>query len=141
MINNIHIINGPNLNFLGIREPEIYGYETFDDIFNELQAQFPNIQFHYFQSNHEGEIIDYLQNNYSNFEGIIINPGALSHYGMALLDALKYMKCPIIEVHLSNIYQREDFRKSSITAQGAKGVITGFGKYSYFLAIQYLLMN
>ncbi len=141
MTRNIHIINGPNLNFLGIREPEIYGYETFEDILHELKTQFSKTQFHYFQSNHEGELIDYLQKNHKIFEGIIINPGALSHYSIALLDAIKYMKCPIIEVHLSNIYQREDFRKNSITAQGAKGVITGFGKYSYFLAVQYLLKN
>lgn len=141
MLQTIHIINGPNLNFLGIREPEIYGSETFESILKELRLQFPAIEFHYFQSNHEGELIDYLQKNYADFQAIVINPGALSHYSIALLDALKYMKCPVIEVHLSNIYQREEFRKHNITAQASKGVITGFGKYSYFLAIQYLLLT
>lgn len=137
----IHIVNGPNLNFLGIREPHIYGNETFEEIFQALQAQFPQISFHYFQSNHEGEIIDYLQKYYNQMQGLIINPGALSHYSIALLDALKCVQCPIIEVHLSNIYQREEFRKNSITAQGAQGVITGLGKYSYFLAAQYFLLE
>lgn len=141
MPSTIHIINGPNLNFLGIREPQIYGQESFESIFFELQNAFPQIQFYYFQSNYEGTIIDYLQKNYDIFEAIIINPGALSHYSIALLDALKYMKCPIIEVHLSNIYQREDFRKKSLTAQAAKGVISGLGKYSYWLAVNYFLIT
>ncbi len=139
MIKTIHIVNGPNLNFLGNREPEIYGYDTLDSILIELNHVFPQINFFHFQSNHEGEIIDYLQKNYGVIEALIINPGALTHYGIALLDTLKYMKCPIVEVHLSNIYQREEFRKHSVTASAAKGIISGFGKYSYFLAVNYLL--
>jgi 3-dehydroquinate dehydratase-2 len=139
MIETVHIINGPNLNFTGKREHQIYGTENMESIIKQLKTQFPMVQIHYFQSNHEGEIIDYLQENYEHFQGIIINPGALTHYSIALLDALKSINCPVIEVHLSNIYQREDFRRISVTAPAAKGVITGFGKYSYFLALQYLL--
>ncbi len=139
MIKTIHIINGPNLNFLGRREPGIYGYDTLETILNELQLNFPSVCFHHFQSNYEGAIIDFLQTHYETIQALIINPGALAHYSIALLDALKAMKCPIIEVHLSNIYQRETFRELSITAKAAKGVITGLGKYSYFLAVNYLL--
>jgi 3-dehydroquinate dehydratase-2 len=139
MIQTVHIINGPNLNFLGKRETDIYGNQTMESILEELKKHFFSLNIVYYQSNHEGEIIDYIQKNFDIFEGIVINPGAFSHYSIAILDALKPLKCPVIEVHLSNIHQRETFRNHSITAQASKGVITGLGKYSYFLAIQYLI--
>lgn len=134
----IAIINGPNLNFLGIREPEIYGSLTLEDI-NRSVEEFASPRGHqltFFQSNHEGAIIDFIQETYhQDFEGIIINPAAHTHYSYAIHDALKAVKLPAVEVHLSHIQQREEFRKNSVTAPACIGQITGFGGYGYILAL------
>lgn len=136
----IHIINGPNLNMLGKREPEIYGNETFEQILAEMQAQFPTITLSYFQSNHEGAIIDELQKIFHNqYNGLIINAGAFTHYSYAIYDALKLLTIPKIEVHLSHIFARETFRHTSVIAPACDGMISGLGKEGYFCAIYYLL--
>ncbi len=132
------IINGPNLNLLGTREPEIYGHQTFDAIFNELKMAFPQLEITSFQSNIEGELVTAIQQFSLNQDALVINPGGYSHYSIAILDALKATQLPKVEVHLSNIYQREEYRTKSITAQACTGVISGFGKMSYTLALQYL---
>lgn len=132
----ILIINGPNLNMLGKREEIFYGRETFEDILKYLRNSFPKFELDYFQSNSEGEIIDKLQ-DLDEFNGLIINPGGFSHYSIAILDALKIIEIPCIEVHLSNIQAREDFRKHSLTAQACTGVISGLGKEAYRLAIEW----
>ncbi len=135
----IHIINGPNLNLLGKREPEIYGTETFADILAEMQAQFPEIELSYFQSNHEGAIIDELQKIFhSDIKGLIINAGAFTHYSYAIYDALKLLNIPKIEVHLSHIFVRESFRHTSVLAAACEGMISGLGKEGYFCAVRYL---
>lgn len=135
----ILIINGPNLNFVGKREPEIYGSENFDDAWQEWNAQFPDTELEYFQSNHEGEIIDRIQQVfYEDFEGLIINAGAFSHYSYAILDALRILNIPIVEVHLSNIFKRESFRHQSVISAACVGIISGFGMKSYTLALEYL---
>lgn len=136
----IIIINGPNLNLLGKREPEIYGKKTFDDFFqNELVSSFPTIELSYFQSNHEGEIIDKLHEvGFSNY-GIVINPGGYSHYSISILDALKSIDAPAIEVHISDIEKREEFRKKSITSLGCIDCIKGLGLNGYIIAIQNLI--
>lgn len=136
----ICIINGPNLNLLGKREPEIYGHRTFSDILRELRAKFPSTEIEYFQSNCEGEIISKIHSlGYDNLEckGIIINPGAYAHYSFAIADALRSVPVEAIEVHLSNIYAREEFRSHSVTAPACKGVITGLGEDVYKLAMNY----
>lgn len=134
----VAIINGPNLNMLGTREPEIYGHETLEDIVNSLKAQFQLLEITAFQSNIEGELVTAIQQLSQQNDALVINPGAYSHYSIAILDALKTTQIPKVEVHLSNIYQREEFRAKSITAQGCTGVISGFGKESYTLALQYI---
>ena len=137
----ILVVNGPNLNMLGIRKPEIYGIETLDTINNSIVEQFPDIDVEFFQSNHEGEIIDKLHFAYKSFNGIVLNPGALAHYSFALRDAIEACILPIVEIHLSNIYAREDFRHKSITSGVCIGVISGFGKYSYIAGIEALLQR
>lgn len=137
-MNKVVIINGPNLNLLGTREPEIYGSETFDAILNELRNSFSAVEISYFQSNVEGELVTAIQEYSHTQQAIIVNLGAYSHYSIALLDALKATALPKVEVHLSNIYQREEFRAKSLTAQACIGVISGFGKHGYGMAIQYL---
>lgn len=132
---NIIIINGPNLNLLGKREPEIYGSVTFEDYLSILRTKFKSINISYFQSNHEGEIIDYLHNNGFNNSKIILNAGAYTHTSIAIADAVSSINSPVIEVHISNVYKREDFRKHSFISNVAKGVIVGFGLQSYELAI------
>lgn len=139
MIETIHVLNGPNLNMLGVREPEIYGRDTLEGIIEGLRIAFPSIHFVSYQTNVEGEMINYLHKHREEFEGVILNPGAWCHYSVALLDALKVLTCPVVEVHLSNIYKREEFRRHSLTASACQGVISGFGKRSYFLAAHYLL--
>lgn len=133
----ILIINGPNLNMLGIREPEIYGKETLESIEQELRdyVKDKSVELEFFQSNHEGEIIDKIHSAYGNADFIIINAGAYTHYSIAIHDALKAAGIPTIEVHLSNIYKREDYRHKSFIAPVAIGGIHGFGKYSYKLAV------
>jgi 3-dehydroquinate dehydratase-2 len=129
----ILIINGPNLNLLGTREPEIYGKISMEDYLETLKKEFAAIQILYFQSNIEGEIIDKIQEN--DFDALIINAGAFSHYSYAIADALKNIQKTKIEVHISNIYKREEFRQKSVTAACSDGLITGFGMESYRLAM------
>ncbi len=136
---NILIINGPNLNLLGVREPEIYGTLTFESYFETLKQNFRNINLSYFQSNHEGEIIDKLQSVGFNINGIILNAGALTHTSIAIADAISAIKSPVIEVHISNVYKRESFRHHSYISNVAVGVICGFGMESYRLALLALI--
>ena len=135
------IINGPNLNLLGGREPEIYGNETFTDFLALLRADFPKEEIRYFQSNSEGAIIDTIQEAGMNprCRGIIINPGAYSHYSIAIADAIAAIPTPVVEVHISNIHSREEYRQHSVTAEKAKGVIAGLGLDGYRLALNYLI--
>lgn len=130
---NILIINGPNLNLLGTREPEIYGHISMEQALEQLKAEFPNHKISYFQSNHEGYIIDKLQE--AEFDALVINPGAFTHYSYAIADCLKNIKKKKIEVHISNIYQREGFRQKSVTAAYTDSIISGFGIAGYRLAI------
>ena len=132
----INIVNGPNLNLLGKREVEIYGKKSLDDIINECQiiAHDLNIKLSFYQSNSEAEIIENIQNS-NNFDGLIINAGAYTHTSIAIHDALKVLKIPKIEVHISNIYNREEFRKNSFISSSVNGIIAGFGTDVYKLAI------
>lgn len=130
------IINGPNLNLLGKREPEVYGTTPFEAYLNQLQGAFPLVELHYFQSNIEGELIDKLHEVGFLYEGIILNAGAYTHTSIAIADAVKSLKTPVIEVHISNVTAREDFRHTSYIAPHAKGLIIGFGLTSYELAIE-----
>lgn len=134
----VMVINGPNLNLLGVREPEIYGKETLDGINNELKAyaEKRGADIEFFQSNHEGEIVDKIHDCLNKVNIIIINAGAFSHYSIAIRDALKAVNIPVIEVHLSNIYKREDFRHKSVISDIAVGGIYGFGSLSYKLALE-----
>lgn len=133
------IINGPNLNLLGKREPEIYGSNSFEDYFKSLQNKFTDLDFTYFQSNIEGEIIDKLHEVGFDYDGIILNAGAYTHTSIGIGDAVKGIKAPVIEVHISNVHSREEFRHKSFIAANAKGVIFGFGLKSYDLAIESFL--
>ena len=136
----ILILNGPNLNLLGKREPEIYGSESFEEYYQSLQTRFPSVEFTYFQSNHEGEIIDRIHQVLDEpLDAMVINLGAFTHYSYAIYDALRMVKVPAIEVHISHIYRRESFRHTSVTAPACEGLITGLGKEGYSLAIQYLV--
>ncbi len=135
------IINGPNLNLLGKREPEIYGSNSFDDYFKGLQNKFKSINIEYFQSNIEGEIIDKLHKTGFSYDGIILNAAAYTHTSVGIADAVKGIKTPVIEVHISNVYSRENFRHISYIAPNTKGIITGFGLQSYELAIYSLMEN
>ena len=132
----IIIINGPNLNLLGKREPEIYGTQTFEDYFEIVKKKFQNIDLHYFQSNIEGELISKIQEVGFSFDGIIINAGAYTHTSIGIGDAIKAIQTPVIEVHISNTFSREPFRHQSFISPNAKGVIIGFGLKSYDLALQ-----
>ena len=140
---NILLICGPNLNLLGEREKEIYGEKSFEKINTilEKEAQKMGVNLEIFQSNHEGNIIDKIQESRRSIDGIIINPGAYSHYSLAIRDALKVVKAPIIEVHLSNIYSREEFRHHSVIAPVCWGQIAGLGYQGYILALQAFLMR
>ncbi len=133
----IRIINGPNLNLLGTREPDIYGQKTFDDQFREFQAEFPALELDYFQSNVEGELINSLHEAARESDGIVLNAGAYTHTSVALGDAIKAIAIPVIEVHISNIFSREDFRHVSYIAPYCAGSIIGFGMDSYRLALRY----
>lgn len=134
----IAIINGPNLNLLGKREPEVYGTATFEDYLESLKIKFPSIEFSYFQSNIEGELIDKIQYYGFSHTGIILNAGAYTHTSIGIGDAVKAITTPVIEVHISNTFSRESFRHQSYISGNAKGVILGFGLKSYELAIQAL---
>ena len=135
----IHIINGPNLNLLGKREPAIYGNESFDDYLKQLESKYPNVQLHYFQSNVEGEIINYLQAHGFSADAIIINPGGYSHTSVAIADALKAITTKVIEVHISNIHARESVRHQSLTGANCVGIISGLGLKGYALAIDFFI--
>jgi 3-dehydroquinate dehydratase II len=138
---NLIIINGPNLNLLGKREPDIYGNQTFEDYFEELKAEFPDVSIGYFQSNVEGELINKIQDAGFTKDAIIINPGGYSHTSVAIADAMKAVPAIIIEVHISHVFVREDFRKTLVTAPSAHGFICGFGMDVYRLAILSLLRD
>jgi 3-dehydroquinate dehydratase-2 len=131
----IAIINGPNLNLLGRREPEVYGNQTFEAYFSDLELKFPAIEFIYFQSNIEGELIDKIQEFGFSYDGIILNAGAYTHTSIGIGDAVKAITTPVVEVHISNTFSRESFRHQSYISGNAKGVILGFGLKSYELAI------
>lgn len=135
----IAIINGPNLNLLGKREPEIYGNKTFEEYFKFLEDEFKNIELIYFQSNHEGALIDKIHEVGFHFNGIVLNAGAYTHTSIAIADAVSAIATPVVEVHLSNVFAREAFRHHSYISAVAKGTIGGFGLQSYKLAIQSLL--
>ena len=136
---NIQIINGPNLNLLGVREKSIYGNTSFDTYLDELRKRYANITINYYQSNVEGEIINKLHEIGFSFDGIVINAGAYTHTSIAIADAIAAINTPVIEVHISNVYKREEFRHSSMLAASCKGVIAGFGMDSYRLAIENLM--
>ena len=132
------VINGPNLNFLGRRNPAIYGSETLEKINVYIQNSFEKDEIEFFQSNHEGSIIDSIQAIMDKFDGLVINPGAYAHYSYAIHDALETCPVPVVEVHLSNIYEREEFRRISVTAPACSAVISGQGKKGYVLALEKL---
>jgi 3-dehydroquinate dehydratase II len=132
----LQIINGPNLNLLGKREKNIYGDQSFEDYFKKLKTKFNNLELHYFQSNIEGELIEKIQEVGFNFDGIIINAAAYTHTSVGIGDAIRSISSPVIEVHISNTYSREEFRHKSFLSAHVKGVILGFGLKSYDLAIE-----
>ncbi|MFZ7144498.1 MAG: type II 3-dehydroquinate dehydratase [Bacteroidota bacterium] len=132
---NIHIINGPNLNLLGKREPDLYGNLSFEAYFEELKQEFPNVNLSYYQSNVEGELINNLHENGFSVDGIILNAGGYTHTSVALGDAVAAIKTPVVEVHISNIFAREEYRHISLIAGKCIGSISGFGMDSYKLAI------
>ena len=135
------IINGPNLNLLGKREPEVYGNTSFEDYLKDLRAKYPDTEIAYFQSNVEGEIIDKLQEAGFNYDGIILNAAAYTHTSVGIGDAVKAIETPVVEVHISNTLQREEYRHVSYVSPGAKGVILGFGLQSYELALRSFVVN
>jgi 3-dehydroquinate dehydratase-2 len=135
----LHIINGPNLNLLGIREPEIYGTQGFDAFFEQLQTEFPDHEISYFQSNVEGELINNLQEVGFSTDGIILNAGAYTHTSIAIGDAVAAIKTPVLEVHISNVFSREEFRHVSYIAPKAIGIVSGLGLNGYRLAILHFL--
>ena len=134
----IMIINGPNLNLLGVREPGIYGSSSFDQYLSQLQARYPDVEISYFQSNVEGDLINKMQEVGFSYDGIVLNAGAYTHTSVALHDCIRSLKCPVIEVHISNVHQREEFRHHSFISSACKGVICGFGLDSYRLGVEAL---
>lgn len=137
----IQIINGPNLNLLGVREPGIYGNQGFDTYIQELRNVYSIIEIDYFQSNVEGELINKLHEVGFSYDGIVINAGGYTHTSVAIADAIAAIKTPVVEVHISNIYAREEYRHVSLTGKNCKGVLTGFGMDGYRLAIESLLRS
>ncbi|MBE6065340.1 type II 3-dehydroquinate dehydratase [Clostridium cochlearium] len=140
---SILVINGPNLNLLGTRETDIYGSITLEDMNSIITENFDEnlVKIDFYQSNIEGEIVSKIGNSPKKYNGIVINPAAYSHYSIAILDAIRSIDIPVIEVHISNICKREEYRKKSVTGEGCIGVISGFGYYGYIMAINYLLKN
>lgn len=134
----IQIINGPNLNLLGKREPETYGNQSFEDYFVQLKSRFPAVELHYYQSNIEGELINKLHEVGFSFDGIILNAGAYTHTSVAIHDAIAAIKTPVAEVHISNVYAREEFRHKSLITSKCVGLITGFGMEGYAMGIQFI---
>ncbi|RDC57662.1 type II 3-dehydroquinate dehydratase [Pedobacter chinensis] len=137
----IQIINGPNLNLLGVREPSIYGSTSIEDYIKELRSLYAIIEIDYFQSNVEGEIINKLHEVGFSYDGIVLNAGGYTHTSVAIADAIAAIKTPVVEVHVSNIYAREEYRHVSLTGKNCQGVLTGFGMKGYRLAIESLLIN
>ncbi len=137
----ILIINGANLNLLGKREPHIYGTTNFESVLKKLRLHYPEHGFSYVQSNIEGEIVDFLQKADFEFQAVVLNPGGYTHTSVVIADAVRAISIPVVEVHISNIFQREDFRARSITAAAAIGCITGFGVSGYDLAVRALMSN
>ena len=140
----ISVVNGPNLNMLGTREPKYYGGDTLDTIYREIKtkAESLGIEVDFFQSNIEGEIINFIQKAHNtDCSGIILNAGAFTHYSYAIHDAITSVDVPVVEVHLSNIHKREDFRHKSVLADACAGQIAGFGKYSYIMALEYFAIK
>ena len=137
----IQIINGPNLNLLGQREPGIYGSESFDNYVKALRAKYSDVQIDYYQSNVEGRLIDKMQQVgfFESYDGIVLNAGAFTHTSVALHDCIRSLRCPVIEVHISNVHKREEFRHHSMISSACQGVICGFGLDSYRLAIEALM--
>jgi 3-dehydroquinate dehydratase-2 len=135
----IQIINGPNLNLLGVREPEIYGSSSFLTYPDELKNRYPEVEFSYFQSNVEGEIINKIHETGFYFDGILLNAGAYTHTSVAIYDAIKAVDTPVIEIHISNVHSREEFRHHSMIAGACKGVIAGFGLDSYRLGVEAII--
>ena len=143
-MSRVAVANGPNLNTLGTREPEIYGRQSLSDIESLVRARAQELgaELDWFQSNHEGELIDWLQEHGRGAAGVILNPAALTHYSYALYDCLRALEAPVVEVHLSNLHSRpEPFRHVSVTAPAARGVISGLGPRGYVLALEYLLAD
>ena len=136
---NIQIINGPNLNLLGKRETSIYGSESFEVFFETLKKRFPSFQLHYYQSNVEGELVNKLHEVGFSFDGIILNAGAYTHTSVAIHDAIAGIKTPVVEVHISNVYSRGEFRHKSLITSKCIGLITGFGLEGYAMALTYWL--
>jgi 3-dehydroquinate dehydratase-2 len=137
----ILIVNGPNLNLLGKREPHLYGNQSFESYLSKLSTQYPQLDIAYLQSNHEGELIDALHQEGFSVKGVILNAGAYTHTSLALADAVAAISSPVIEVHISNLYARESFRQHSYPAKNCIGVITGLGLEGYRLAIEYFLSH
>lgn len=137
----IQIVNGPNLNLLGKREPGIYGSRSFESCLSALRERYPDVQIDYFQSNIEGELINKMQEVGFCYDGIVLNAGAYTHTSIALLDCIRSLRCRVVEVHISNVHQREEYRHHSMISAGCKGVICGFGLDSYRLAIEGLLAD
>lgn len=135
----IIIINGPNLNLLGKREPEVYGNQTFEDYFESLKSKFPQVELHYFQSNIEGDLITKIQEVGFSYDGIVLNAGAYTHTSIGIGDAIKAITTPVVEVHISNTFSRESFRHQSYISPNSKGIIIGFGLKSYDLGLQSFL--
>ncbi|MCH5597701.1 type II 3-dehydroquinate dehydratase [Niabella ginsengisoli] len=135
----IAIINGPNLNLLGQREPGIYGSDSFESFFEKLKAQYADISFEYFQSNVEGELVNALQQYGSEVDGIVLNPAAYTHTSVAIGDCIAAIKAPVVEVHISNVHAREEFRKLSHVSGKSAGTICGLGLDGYRLAVEYFL--
>ena len=135
----IQIINGPNLNLLGKRETSIYGNESFESFFVELKKRFPNADLHFYQSNVEGEIVNKLHETGFDFAGIVLNAGAYTHTSVAIHDAIAGINTPVVEVHISNVYSREEFRHKSLITSKCIGLLTGFGMEGYAMAISYLM--
>ena len=137
----VQIINGPNINLLGKREPSVYGSRSFEDYLKELKERYPQVEFDYYQSNVEGEMINKIHQVGFDYDGIVLNAGAYTHTSIALQDAIRAITSPVIEVHISNVHQREEFRHKSMISCACVGVICGFGLDSYRLAVEALLEN
>lgn len=137
----IAIINGPNLNLVGVREPHIYGTTSLTDYLESLRSKYPNVEFSFFQSNHEGDLIDEIQIQGFECEGIVLNAGALTHYSYALADAVRSVETPVIEVHISDVNAREPFRRISVIKDACVAVIAGFGLKSYDMAVEWFIEN